>query len=75
MTQHIRIPFLSALVLLMVFPLPGWAAQAENEIDWFVLVMELMAGLDQLSDGLKKAAGDTLKVMFAWSWPGKMKLS
>ncbi len=58
--------------LLLSLPLAAWAAQADNEIAWGILVMELMgglalflAGLEQLSDGLKKVAGDALKVMLA----------
>lgn len=62
---------LSALLILTI-PFSVQAASTNSEIDWFILLMELMgglalflAGLEQLSDGLKKAAGDTLKVMLA----------
>ncbi|MEJ2136843.1 MAG: Na/Pi symporter, partial [Desulfofustis sp.] len=58
--------------LLLVFPLAARAAQTDNEIAWGLLFMQLMgglalflSGLDQLSDGLKKVAGDALKVMLA----------
>ena len=58
--------------LLLSLPLSALAAQAQNEIAWGILFMELMgglalflAGLEQLSDGLKKVAGDALKIMLA----------
>lgn len=48
------------------------ASEQQDEIQWFDLVMGLfgglalfLAGLDQLADGLKKVAGETLKVMLA----------
>ena len=48
------------------------AAADEKIIDWFQLGMGLfgglalfLAGLDMLSDGLKKAAGETLKVLLS----------
>lgn len=61
-----------AVLLILLIPLSAQAASTNSEIDWFILLMELMgglalflAGLEQLSDGLKKAAGDALKVMLA----------
>jgi phosphate:Na+ symporter len=72
MRPQLLLLFWAAVALGLAVPHPVFAAPVENEIDWFVLAMELMgglalflAGLDQLSDGLKKAAGDTLKVMLA----------
>jgi len=63
----------AALLVLLLLLLPfssAWGAQSSADIDWFALIMKLMgglalflAGLEQLSDGLKKAAGGTLKVM------------
>ena len=48
------------------------AANIETEIDWFQVGMGLfgglalfLAGLDMLSDGLKKAAGETLKILLS----------
>lgn len=61
-----------AAVLVLIYPLIAGAAETENEIAWGILIMQLMgglalflSGLDQLSDGLKKVAGDALKVMLA----------
>lgn len=62
--------FILILLLLLIPFSSAWGAQPDTDIDWFALVMKLMgglalflAGLEQLSDGLKKAAGGTLKVM------------
>jgi len=64
--------FVIISLVLLLAPLSVYGGQQGNDIDWFVLVMKLMGGLalflgglEQLSDGLKKAAGDTLKVMLA----------
>ncbi len=63
---------LSAALLVIMQPQRAFAASTGTDIDWFVLVMELLgglalflAGLDQLAEGLKKAAGSTLKMMLA----------
>jgi len=67
----------SALLLLVLIPLlvslPVLAAApAEEGIDWFKLVMGLLGGLamflfgmEQMSEGLQGAAGDTLKDVLA----------
>lgn len=64
---------LSGICLFTFFTQIVYGAQAQPaEIHWFDLVMGLfgglalfLAGLDQLADGLKKVAGETLKVMLA----------
>ncbi len=53
--------------------MPVFAAEAgDDEVNWFKLGMGLFGGLslflfgmDQMSEGLKAAAGDTLKVILA----------
>lgn len=63
-----------ALLALLGFPAVLLAAQngTEDSINWFQLMMELLGGLamflfgmEQMSDGLKGAAGDTLKDVLA----------
>lgn len=63
--------FLTLFVTLLGQSVYGASAHP-SEIRWFDLVMGLfgglalfLAGLDQLADGLKKVAGETLKVMLA----------
>jgi phosphate:Na+ symporter len=61
------------LLLVLAYPLAGFAAEAPaGEIDWLRLLMGLFGGLamflfgmEQMSDGLKGAAGDTLKDILA----------
>ena len=61
------------LLLVLAYPLAGFAAGAPaGEIDWLRLLMGLFGGLamflfgmEQMSDGLKGAAGDTLKDILA----------
>ncbi|MGD2073778.1 MAG: Na/Pi cotransporter family protein [Gammaproteobacteria bacterium] len=60
------------LLALLVYPLSGSADAAGGDIDWFRLLMGLLGGLamflfgmEQMSDGLKGAAGDTLKDLLA----------
>jgi phosphate:Na+ symporter len=71
--RHQRAYLLGAI--LIAAPLVGLAADVKlaptsAEIDWFTLAMGLfgglalfLAGLDMLSEGLKKAAGKTLKIL------------
>ncbi len=62
-----------SLILLICFVSAAHGAEPENQsIAWFNLAMGLfgglalfLAGLDLLSEGLKKAAGDTLKTLLA----------
>jgi len=57
------------LLIVLAYPLSGFAAEApSDEIDWLRLLMGLFGGLamflfgmEQMSDGLKGAAGDALK--------------
>jgi len=57
------------LLIVLAYPLSGFAAAApSDEIDWLRLLMGLFGGLamflfgmEQMSDGLKGAAGDALK--------------
>jgi phosphate:Na+ symporter len=65
---------ISCLVILIVLCFPVFAGnnQATIDIDWMTLCMGLfgglalfLAGLDMLSDGLKKAAGETLKILLS----------
>ena len=72
MKPQIYLSFGIVGALLLMLPSGAGAAQSDNDIAWTILIMELMgglalflAGLDQLSDGLKKIAGDALKVMLA----------
>ncbi len=72
MKPQIYLSFGIAGALLLMLPSGAEAAQLDNDIAWTILIMELLgglalflAGLDQLSDGLKKIAGDALKVMLA----------
>jgi phosphate:Na+ symporter len=64
----------SSLIGVILICVPVFAAngQTEAKIDWFNLGMGLfgglalfLAGLDMLSEGLKKAAGDTLKILLS----------
>ena len=62
---------LIVMMLVAVFPPLTHAADGEA-IDWFGLILGLfgglalfLAGLDQLSEGLKKLAGNTLKTMLS----------
>lgn len=55
----------------LTHPLSAYAAESQT-IEWFTLLLGLfgglalfLAGLEQLADGLKKAAGDALKTMLA----------
>lgn len=64
--------FWPVTALVVILPRPVFAASPGTDIDWFILIMELLgglalflAGLDQLSEGLKKAAGNALRVMLA----------
>jgi phosphate:Na+ symporter len=57
---------------LICFPVFAADVQVNMDIDWLNLCMELfgglalfLAGLDMLSEGLKKAAGETLKILLA----------
>jgi phosphate:Na+ symporter len=63
-------PYWPYVLLLAMFTSSAWAAAAvdDSSIDWFQLIMGLfgglalfLSGLELLSDGLKKAAGQTLK--------------
>ena len=63
---------ISIIYLLFPFPAAGAADSGSEGIEWFVLIMGLggglalfLAGLEQLSDGLKKTAGQTLKIMLS----------
>ena len=64
-----RTLLLLPLLIALLFSLPVLAATpADAEIDWFKLVMGLLGGLamflfgmEQMSEGLQGAAGDTLK--------------
>ena len=69
-------PSLKWLLILMLFSSPLAVLAAEStgptDIDWFKLSMGLLGGLamflfgmEQMSDGLKGAAGDTLKDILA----------
>ena len=58
------------ILLILIFPALSLAAQQTGDIAWLSLGMELLGGLalflfglEQLADGLKKTAGNTLKVM------------
>ena len=61
------------LLIALLFPLPVLAAvPADDAIDWFKLIMGLLGGLamflfgmEQMSEGLQGAAGDTLKDVLA----------
>ena len=62
---------LAAVCFYLVFPLPTYAAQKDS-LDLLSLLIGLFGGLalflfglEQLSDGLKKAAGNTLKSMLS----------
>lgn len=68
--------FLPVITLFFLFlisiPFVAIAGPANSDVEWFVLFMGLtgglalfLAGLEQLSDGLKKAAGKALKIMLA----------
>ena len=61
------------LLLVLAYPLATFAAETPGaQIDWLRLLMGLLGGLamflfgmEQMSDGLKGAAGDTLKDILA----------
>ena len=63
-------PYWPYVLLLAIFTSSAWAVTAvdDSSIDWFQLIMGLLgglalflSGLELLSGGLKKAAGQTLK--------------
>jgi len=69
-----RLAFILFGFLLISFAIPAFAATSgeTNQIDWLKLGMGLFGGLamflfgmEQMSDGLKSAAGDTLKDVLA----------
>ena len=60
------------LLLLLALPVLAETVEGEGEINWFTLTMGLFGGLamflfgmKQMSEGLKAAAGDTLKNVLA----------
>ena len=62
----------STAILFLILGSPVQAAQNGSDIEWFTLFMKLagglalfLGGLEQLADGLRRAAGDTLKTMLA----------
>ncbi len=67
------LPVITAFSLFLIStPFIAIAGPANGDIEWSTLLMGLagglalfLAGLEQLSDGLKKAAGKTLKIMLA----------
>ena len=59
-------------ISFIIVPLASGAETDDTTISWFILIMKLfgglaifLAGLDLLSDGLKKAAGNTLKTLLS----------
>jgi len=67
--KRLPLPIFIAAILLLL-PLYAYGAQEGKSIDWIILVMKLtgglalfLGGLEQLADGLKRAAGNTLKNM------------
>ena len=73
---HMRSIFILFLLFFICIStsLPSFAAASpeSGDIEWFTLIIGLagglalfLAGLEQLSEGLKKAAGQTLKIMLA----------
>ncbi len=73
-TRRINLIAASCLigVLMVCFPAFAGADQSAVEIDWFNLGMGLfgglalfLAGLDMLSEGLKKAAGNSLRTLLS----------
>jgi phosphate:Na+ symporter len=62
-----------ALVALCLFPLVAWAASgAPDQLNWLRMTMELFGGMalflfgmEQMSDGLKAAAGDQMKTLLS----------
>jgi phosphate:Na+ symporter len=69
-----RLPLLlgTSIALLALSAFSAQAAQTGSDIEWFSLFMKLagglalfLGGLEQLSEGLKRAAGDSLKRMLA----------
>ncbi len=73
-TRRINLIAASSLfgVLMVCFPAFAGADQSAVEIDWFNLGMGLfgglalfLAGLDMLSAGLKKAAGNSLRTLLS----------
>ncbi len=65
---------ISTLIISLMLCFPAFAgnSQTSSDIDWLNLFMGLLgglalflAGLDMLSEGLKKAAGETLKILLS----------
>ena len=63
---------IGVLLLLLALPVLAETVEGEGEINWFTLTMGLFGGLamflfgmEQMSEGLKAAAGDTLKNVLA----------
>ncbi len=80
MRQHRHFPLKFKMIgvgsliggIFVCYPVFAGTGQAVVEIDWFNLGMGLfgglalfLAGLDMLSEGLKKAAGDSLRVLLS----------
>jgi phosphate:Na+ symporter len=61
------------LVAMCLFPFLAWAAsEAPDQLNWLKMMMELFGGLalflfgmDQMSEGLKAAAGDQMKTLLS----------
>ncbi|MDJ0780025.1 MAG: Na/Pi cotransporter family protein [Gammaproteobacteria bacterium] len=61
------------LVILCLVPVMAWAAsESSTELNWLKMAMELFGGLalflfgmEQMSDGLKAAAGDQMKILLS----------
>ncbi|MGI9264006.1 MAG: Na/Pi cotransporter family protein, partial [Gammaproteobacteria bacterium] len=60
-------------IVLCLFPIVAWAAgEAPEQLNWLRMAMELFGGLalflfgmEQMSDGLKAAAGDQMKTLLS----------
>lgn len=70
MTKHLPVTLTATVSGILFLPAAAAASRQSPEINWFILTFGLagglalfLAGLEQLSEGLKKAAGQTLKLM------------
>ena len=72
-SKTVRVGLLVTAALMLLVALPSLAAApGEQAINWLTLLMKLFGGLamflygmEQMSEGLKAAAGDTLKDVLA----------
>ncbi len=72
MTKSVKFGLLLIIIILINTPLALASTNASNEISWFFLIIGLLGGLalflygmEKMSEGLKKSAGDKMRNILA----------